>query len=296
MTIRRRRFFIAACLFAALTNAGHAQHGSVTEPVASPATARSADAAGRRVIGLQGQTNFRDLGGYETTDGRHVKWGMIFRSGELSHLTTADYRQVSALGIRTVYDLRDQRERASQPTEWAAGPVRALVSVKSDEVSAAMSPLSDPNIDANRARAALADFYAQMPKLYAPEYRVIVHELLENRAPLLLHCTAGKDRSGVASALILSALGVPRATIVQDYELTDQLLRPSSVPPKTEFMRRFQSLPADVQHAMMSADPAYMAAAFRSIETHYGSVQTYFSTELGVGPEQIERLKSLYLE
>jgi protein-tyrosine phosphatase len=248
------------------------------------------------VIGLQGQSNFRDLGGYETTDGRHVKWGMIFRSGELSHLTTADYRQVSALGIHTVYDLRDQRERASQPTDWGAGPVRAFVSVKSGEISAAMSPLTDPNIDADRARAALADFYAQMPKLYAPEYRVIVHELLENRAPLLLHCTAGKDRSGVASALILSALGVPRATIMQDYELTDQLLRPSSEPPKTEFMRRFQSLPAEVQHAMMSADPAYMAAAFRSIETHYGSVQAYFSTELGAGPEQIERLKSLYLE
>jgi len=61
-------------------------------------------------------------------------------------------------------------------------------------------------------------------------------------------------------------------------------------------MRRFQSLPAEVQHAMMSADPAYMAAAFRSIEDHYGSVQAYFSTELGAGPEQIERLKSLYLE
>jgi protein-tyrosine phosphatase len=110
-----------------------------------------------------------------------------------------------------------------------------------------------------------------------------------------LHCTAGKDRSGVASALILTALGVPRATIVQDYELTDQLLKPSSEPPKTEFMRRFQSLPADVRHAMMSADPGYIAAAFQSIESQYGSVDKYLSTELGLGPDQIKRLQSLYL-
>jgi protein-tyrosine phosphatase len=147
-----------------------------------------------------------------------------------------------------------------------------------------------------KARAVLIDFYAQMPSVYAPEYRVIVHELLEGHAPLLLHCTAGKDRSGVASALILAALGVPRATILRDYELTNQLLKPPADPPKTEFMRRFQSMPADVRNAMMSADPAYIGASFQSIDVHYGSLEKYFASQLRIGPKDIERLRSLYLQ
>jgi protein-tyrosine phosphatase len=295
MTLNRRRLFVSAFLLGSFTT-GIAQHVGPDAGSLEPRRAAATAAAERRVIALQGQTNFRDLGGYETADGRHVKWGMIFRSGELSHLTAADYREISTLGIHTVYDLRDQSERASQPTDWGADPVRALASGKTGTISAAMAPLTDPTIDAKRARAALADFYAQMPNRYAPEYRVIVHELLDGRAPLLLHCTAGKDRTGVGSALILTALGVPRATIVKDYELTDQLLKPSSEPPKTEFMRRFRGLPADVQRAMMSADPGYIAAAFRSMESQYGSVEKYLAAELGVGPNQIRRLRSLYLE
>jgi protein-tyrosine phosphatase len=294
MTFNLRRLFVSIFLAGIFTN-GVAQHLDSESGSLEPGRAATA-AAERRVIALQGQTNFRDLGGYETADGRHVKWGMIFRSGELSHLTDADYREISTLGIHTVYDLRDQGERASQPTNWGANPVQTFASAKTGAISAAMSPLTDPNVDAQHARAALADFYAQMPKLYAPEYRLIVHQLLESRAPLLLHCTAGKDRTGVGSALILTALGVPRTTIVKDYELTDQLLKPSSGPPKTEFMRRFQSLPADVQHAMMSADPGYIAAAFRSMESQYGSMEKYLAAELGVGPEQIRRLRSLYVE
>jgi protein-tyrosine phosphatase len=261
-------------------------------PGAAPADAM----AGQRVIALEGQSNFRDLGGYSTADGHHVKWGRIFRSGELSHLSAADYQRIAALRVGTVYDLRDQSERAAQPTAWEAGPVLALASAKSDTLSGAMAPLTDPTVDAARARAALTDFYSRMPVFYAPEYRVIFHELLIGNAPLLLHCTAGKDRSGLASALILTALGVPRATIVQDYELTDQLLKPSPSPPKTEFMRRFQGLPADVQHAMMSADPAYIEAAFAAMESEYGSVDHYLDKELGIGPRQIKRLRALYLE
>jgi protein-tyrosine phosphatase len=296
MTVQPPLAFVSACLLSLSLGAVQAQQQGAAESTTLVPTAVVAPTAGTRVIVLQGQGNFRDLGGYEAADGRHVKWGMIYRSGELSHLTDADYRRLTTLDIRTIYDLRDQSERASQPTVWDAGPVSAFVSAKTEAVSGTLSSLSDPKFDAARARAALADFYARMPSLYAPEYRAIVHELLDGHAPLLLHCTAGKDRSGVASALILAALGVPRATIVHDYELTDQLLKPSAEPPKTEFMRRFQTLPADVQRAMMSADPTYIGAAFQSIDVHYGSLQEYFSTELSLGPGEIKRLQSLYLQ
>lgn len=296
-----KRLFACVCLVASWAASGiHAQAGVEGSAQTTLSTqdvgAASAAAVGRRVIALEGQSNFRDLGGYETTDGRHVKWGMIFRSGELSHLTASDYERISALHVRTIYDLRDRSERASQPTVWGAGPVQTFASAKSGTVSSAMGPLADPNIDAARARAALANFYGEMPRLYAPEYRAIFHELLADDVPLLLHCTAGKDRSGLASALILTALGVPRTTVLQDYELTDQLLKPSTAPPQTEFMRRFQSLPAAVRHAMMSADPQYIESAFSAIETGYGSIDNYFLKELAVGPAQIKQLRDQYLE
>jgi protein-tyrosine phosphatase len=292
MTNSLRPHFVYICLSAILAAGAVHVRAEIVEGAAPSMQAHVA----RRVIPLEGQSNFRDLGGYETTDGRYVKWGMIFRSGELSHLTAADYDRIRVLHVRTVYDLRDQNERAGQPTHWDAGAVQVLVSAKSNTVSSTMATLSDPNVDAARARAALAEFYGRMPRLYASEYRAIFQELLAGDAPLLLHCTAGKDRSGLASALILSALGVPRTTIAQDYELTDQLLKAPSPAPQTEFMRRFQRLAPDVQHAMMSADPEYLEAAYAAIESQYGSLDHYFAKALDVGPAQIKQLRALYLE
>jgi protein-tyrosine phosphatase len=271
-----------------------ATFGRAQTPQAAAATSESV-AAQDRVIALQGQRNFRDLGGYQTTDGRRVRMGVIFRSGELSHLTAADYQQLSQLRIHTVYDLRDQGERTNQPTVWTAGAYLSLASSK-PAPRAPLSAFANPQMDAGQARAVLSGFYRQMPTLYAPEYRVIFYELLEGNAPLLVHCTAGKDRTGVASALILSALGVPRAVIVQDYELTNQLLDPSVVSSKTDFNEQLHAMPSDVQKALMSADASYIEAAFQSMEAQYGSVDDYLSSQLGVGPEQIKTLQARYLQ
>jgi protein-tyrosine phosphatase len=263
-------------------------------PVADGGQATQVD-LDRRVVALEGQSNFRDLGGYQTADGRHVKWGKIFRSGELSRLTPADYGQLKPLGIRTIYDLRDQDERTSQRTVWAAGPVRALHSAKLETGQGTLSMLADPDLDAAKARAVLKSFYTGAPLNYAPEYRAIFHELLQGHAPLLLHCTAGKDRTGVGSALILTALGVPRAAVIQDFTLTNRLLKPSRLPAGA-FMKIMERMPLDAREAMTRADPAYIEATFDAIDAQYGSVDNYLSAELGVGPLQKARLRTLYLE
>jgi protein-tyrosine phosphatase len=291
-----RRILSPLCLAGVLVAlAAHAQ----PQPAPSvPVVAAAPRAiASRRVVPLEGQSNFRDLGGYETVDGRHVKWGRVYRSGELSRLTDADYRRLSPLGIRTIVDLRDEGERASQPTVWRAGPVRTFLSPKQQSSASVGSRLfSSPDLDAAQARAGLAGFYSRMPRLYAPEYRAMFRQLLEDHTPLLVHCTAGKDRSGLASALILTALGVPRATVVQDYELTDQLLKPALLPAKTAMMKRIQSLSPDARAAIIRADPAYIEAAFQAMRDEYGSVDRYLSVELGVGPEQKARLRKLLLD
>jgi protein-tyrosine phosphatase len=179
---------------------------------------------------------------------------------------------------------------------WTAGPVNALASEKKATDTSAAAALGAPDLTAAQARHVLEGFYAQMPRLYAPEYKVIFHELLEGHTPLLLHCTAGKDRSGLASALILASLDVPQATIDQDYQLTDRLLKPSRLPANTPFMKRMLSLPPQVQQAMTQADPAYLQAAFQSIDQNYGSLDKYLQSELGVGPRERQRLRTQLLE
>jgi protein-tyrosine phosphatase len=202
---------------------------------------------------------------------------------------------LSELGIRTVYDLRDLGERTSLRTVWAAGPVNVLASGKETTDMSAAAKLSSPDMTAAAARAVLAEFYGKMPRLYAPEYKAIFHELLEGHTPLLLHCTGGKDRTGLGSALILASLDVPRATIDQDYELTDRLLIPSKIPATTPFMQRMTTMPPEVQQAMIRADPAYLDAAFKSIDEQYGSLGQYLQIELGVGPHERDRLRALLL-
>jgi protein-tyrosine phosphatase len=244
------------------------------------------------VIALQGQSNFRDLGGYTTADGRRVKPGLIFRSGELSNLTPQDYRSLSTLGLRTIYDLRTDGERATAQTMWAAGPVQTFVSPKRGSPLAGLTGRLTPA----QARSAILGFYRQMPMAYAPEFKGIFQELLGDQAPLLFHCTAGKDRSGLAAALILTALGVPRAEVLSDYELTNRYLDLADLQragPNSALLTR---LPPDVAQVFLAADPAYLEASFQAIDQNYGSIDAYFASALSIGPAQKAKLRSLYLQ
>jgi protein-tyrosine phosphatase len=139
-------------------------------------------------------------------------------------------------------------------------------------------------------------FYRQMPTAYAPEFKAVFQQLLEDRAPLLFHCTAGKDRSGLAAALILTALGVPRAEVLSDYELTNRYLDLADLQragPNTAFLMR---LPPDVAHVFLAADPAYLEAAFQVIDQNYGSVDVYLADALSIGPAQKAKLRFIYLQ
>jgi protein-tyrosine phosphatase len=260
------------------------------------ASAAGAQAPSPHVVPLEGQSNFRDLGGYTTADGRRVKPGLIFRSGELSNLTPQDYRAVSTLGLRTVYDLRTDSERATAQTKWAAGPVQTFVSPKPGSPLAGLSLKSGAQLKPAHARDVMLGFYRQMPTAYAPEFRVIFQQLLQDKAPLLLHCTAGKDRSGLASALILIALGVPRVQVLSDYELTDRYLDLADLQragPNSAFLLR---MPPAVAHVFLAADPAYLESSFESIEQKYGSIDAYLADVLSIGPPEKAKLRSLYLE
>jgi protein-tyrosine phosphatase len=290
------RMMGGAALGVAIVSAAGAQAVTAPAPPSAPSAAPALPAPEPHVIPLYGQSNFRDLGGYTTADGRRVKPGLIFRSGELSNLTPDDYRVLATLRLRTVYDLRTDGERAAAPTVWAAGPVQTLASSKPGSPLAGLSPTGGGALTPAVARTIMLGFYRQMPTAYAPEFKVIFQQLLDDQAPLLLHCTAGKDRSGLASALILTALGVPRAQVVADYELTNRHLdladlRRAGV--NSAFLAR---MPPDVAQVFLAADPAYLQASFQAIDQNYGSIDAYLAQVLSIGPVQKAKLRSLYLQ
>jgi protein-tyrosine phosphatase len=241
-----------------------------------------------RHFNLAGASNFRDLGGYPGKDGRAVRWRHIFRSNHLGHLTEADVDVLRGLGLKSAFDLRGTEERAaamcaleqiavhSLPIEpTVVGELRALLD--------AGSPLSSAE-----AADAMRNSYRSYVRQNTPRFRALFAHLLEDRAPLVIHCTAGKDRTGFACALILHALGVPDNQIAQDYLLTNRFYRrdPSSV----------TDLPEAVTRVLATVEASFLAAAFDVIAADYGDLESYFREGLGVGPPERAALEVCYLE
>lgn len=246
-------------------------------------------ASPERLIALHGASNFRDLGGRRTTDGRSVRWRLLFRSDRLSALNAADAAELARLGIGHVVDFRGAGEQAAAPdrvagAQWhdaAIQPtvfrdVRAHLAAGEALTAAAMAGMMQATY-----RKFIRDDGAQFAALFAL--------LLQGDAPLVFHCTAGKDRTGVAAALVLLALGVPRAQVLEDYLLTNRSYR---VPPDEQ--GDFALAPAAAA-ALWTASPAYLQAALDVIDGEWGGVQHYLAEQLGVGERERSELAQRYL-
>jgi protein-tyrosine phosphatase len=255
-----------------------------------PAAAPAADSALRapRLIALEGAQNFRDIGGYRTADGRRVKWGMIYRSAELSRLTAADIATLNGLDIDTVFDLRSSGERRSAPDVFAGRSTTVSLDydLNSQAISAALRSSPTPE----SLRQAMAAAYPQLLASLQPELRQLFEQLLEGQGSTIYHCTAGKDRTGAATALILSALGVPRETIYADYLMSNRFYHPAA---SAAPMGR---LPPELSAVLMGVDESYLQNLFDSIDTQYGSVDGYLDRALGIDAAKISRLRALYTE
>ncbi len=263
--------------------------------VADARPAAAARTAHDRLVPLQGGQNFRDLGGYRTSDGRIVKWGMLYRSGAMNALTPADFATLAQRGLRTVCDLRDTRERSKAPVGWPTGHAPSVFADDYD-MTGAMRELADPALDGVKARAMMQRTYADLPFRFAGQYRRMFAELAAGHAPLAVNCSAGKDRTGVAAALLLTVLGVPRATVMQDYLLSNRYFDPARAAAQDPNTAAFaQRLPADAVKALMGVEPAYLDAAFAAIEARPGGLAAYLRDQLGLDPATVRRLRDLYL-
>jgi protein-tyrosine phosphatase len=199
--------------------------GLCAVPSAQTQAAASTQTSGQRRIVVQGVPNLRDLGGYPTADGRHVRWKKIYRSGELSRLTEADYSIIAGLGISVVCDFRRDSERHNAPTKWQGSNPPTILDLpgaqgeRSGGGRGAQQPPAPPGLS-----TLLVNSYPTYPTALASSYRTTIEQLMTKDGAVLYHCTAGKDRTGTFSAMLLTMLGVPREVVMEDYLLTNQYL------------------------------------------------------------------------
>jgi len=258
-----------------------------------------------RVIALEGGRNFRDLGGYETTDGKRVRWRRLFRTGVMSYLTRNDYISLHALGIRVFCDFRTRREREVEPVEWRGDGVTRMewdYDVQDRKLRLAVTA-QDASPEATRL--AMLGFYRRMPAIFEEPYRAVFAKLAAGELPLLFGCSAGKDRTGLAAALVLTCLGVRLEQVVADFVLTDRVVDLESVLLRNsgtsvglgqrahEYMLR---LSPSVRAPMLKASQEYLEAAFDQIRQDHGSVERYARDRLGVTPEMMTSLREHLLE
>lgn len=252
---------------------------------------------GERAIPLEGGNNFRDLGGYHTLDGRTVAWGRLYRSGVMANLTPDDFTRLGSLGIRTVCDLRSTEERTREPVNWPPGVQPTVLATDYGlDMDALAGLFRGGPVTGPATRAAMAGFYREMPVSFAPQFRQMFRELVEGRAPLAFNCSAGKDRTGVAAALILSVLGVARETVIQDYLLSNRYFRPEM--PKAAggdpAARMLAGLPPDALQALMGVERSYIEASFAAID-ETGGLDRYVTEQLGLSARDLETLRRRYL-
>ena len=241
-----------------------------------------------RSLGLSGASNFRDLGGYAGTGGRPVRWRRLFRSDHLAALTPEDARTFQQLGVTRTFDFRGTGERAAVPYDLPGVTQHALPIEPT--VVQRMKDLLDAGETVTPAHTVelMQHTYRAFVHDNATRFRALFSHLLESDAPLVFHCTAGKDRTGFAAALILLALGVPRDVVMQDYLLTNELLRMDSAPA--------YGIPPEVMQVLWRVQAEFLDAALHAVDTDHGDVRTYLARELGVGAAERQRLAQLYLQ
>jgi protein-tyrosine phosphatase len=241
-----------------------------------------------RLIPLQGVSNFRDLGGYAGEGGRPLRWRQIFRSDHFGALTDADRAQLAALGIGRSFDFRGVAERAATPYTLP-GAVQHPLSIEPTVVQR-LQALAEAGsqVTVPVVQDLMADLYRALVLDQSHRFAQLFAHLLDADAPVVFHCTAGKDRTGVAAALVLLALGVPRAVVRQDYLLTNQHYRHPALP-QTE-------TPIEVLKVLWRVDDSFLDAALQSIDAQPGGLGAYLAQRLGLGPAALAALRTRYLQ
>ncbi|MDJ0943650.1 MAG: tyrosine-protein phosphatase [Kiloniellales bacterium] len=276
-------------------------------------------------VPMIGASNFRDVGGYATSDGRRVKKGVLYRSDDLSSLTREDLSTLSALGLSRVYDLRSDVERDDKPNRLPNGipdadrtggaserditPVRAIspAEVEVVEIPVYYAPLDravsrrkivNGEVEPGEFHRLLVEQNRAFARDYRAQWATVIRRLTEPEStPSLIHCAEGKDRTGFAVAMVLLAVGVPEETVIEDYLLSNAFLdqRASFLSSLAAVGSRFRT-PASEVRPLLEVRREYLETGLATIKEDYGSYEAYIRDGLQIDEETLDKLKATLLE
>jgi protein-tyrosine phosphatase len=240
------------------------------------------------MINLKSAPNFRDVGGLAAGSGLIVRRRRLFRSDHLAALNADEFSAVLPSGVLRVCDLRGIAERASAPCALQNATVHSLpieptIVQKLSELIAAGHELSPADVV-----ALMQETYRGFVHNNTHRFAQLFSHLLESSQPTVVHCTAGKDRTGFAAALILRSLGVSPEDVMRDYLLTNERLKPQP--------GAGHGLAPEVLSVLWRVQPEFLNAAFEAVNKDFGGLEGYFRDGLGLREAQVERLRELYLE
>jgi protein-tyrosine phosphatase len=252
---------------------------------------------------LTGTDNFRSLHGLPAHGGRRITGHAVLRSGQLHELNETDWVVLRTLGVKTVCDLRSDHERQHRPSRLPPddGPQQLSMAIISDvRGDAGFAQMLRERPDAEGGEAMMLAIYRDLPQALAPHLQRLFGLFESGEVPVLIHCAAGKDRTGFAVAVLLHALGASRETIMADYLL-------SSPGPDAVSNTRREALRELVVNmvgrpcgdamieAILDARAEYLQAAFDSVEQQHGSMDAYIEAHAGLDADALQRLRDRWL-
>lgn len=251
-----------------------------------------------RILPLDGAYNFRDVRDYRTRDGRKIGAHRLYRSAGLHKLTDADHDYLTSLNIRHIVDLRSTSEREKWPSRWIPGSEAIFWSRSDNQAEGDLTRLlATGESDPEAYRQAMFTVYRRLPIEMADAFSYMLRQLAEGGLPILIHCAVGKDRTGVALALVLLLLGVDEKTVMDDYLLTNASYDRAMI----RFSKNYAAMDLNerapgVMPALMGAHPEYLRAALGQMIEDHGTIENYAIERLGLTPEELNAMRDNLLE
>ncbi len=272
-------------------------------PLVIPAQLPVAQREAHRLLNFQGIANFRALGGYRTDGGKQVKWGTLYRAGTFTNASDTDLRNLQQLKLVTLIDFRSSGEKEEEPNRLPDPTGFSLVEIPTLDdgnkalVGEIMERIDAGNFEGFDPNLAMIQANRQFATTLTPQFRQFIHSVLDaNGAPVVWHCSAGKDRTGFAAAILLRILGVPRDVVVQDYMASKEHALDARRS-QLLMLRVFKGEEAaEKLGVMMGVEEAWLEAAFEEIDTRWGSFENYVREGLELRSTDIARLRSNLLE
>ncbi|MHC5202441.1 tyrosine-protein phosphatase [Myroides sp. LJL119] len=255
-----------------------------------------------RLIDLKKVSNFRDLGGLVNQDQRRIIWGKFYRSGQVNDLKKSKFSEFKKLGITTVVDLRTDKEIARKPDNLPKDVTYLNYQAYQDSedmFSKTRKDVLKGKISPATADSLVVEFYGLYATENPQEIRKIITTILDNPDSTLFHCSAGKDRTGMIAAILLSILKVDKQIIMQDYLLSNNY-REKQVASRMKLAKFgklfFPNLNYQVVETFSWIKPIFLESMFESITKKYGSMDSYIENELQISPKQRQAYLDIYTQ